>query len=140
MAPLLAKWGSSGWTFLHSVSFSYSERPTSQERRDMFVFLQSVGNVLPCKRCRAHYNSYVATHLRGSFSPALADRESLSRFVVDLHNDVNLRLQRPTVDYESVRHQYEVDADDGWLLPAIGIGVLSLAGVMVYRRAHRRPA
>lgn len=131
---MVSKWGTPGWTFLHCVSFTYSKTPTPQERRDMFAFLRSVGNVLPCKKCRSHYNSYVHTRLQSTTSPALQSRESLSRFVVDLHNDVNRRLQRPVIDYETVRRMYEDDTEVDWVGPALAAAVvLCVVAIMVHR-------
>lgn len=98
----------------------------------MLVFLRTVGEVLPCKRCRRHYKSFVDKRLRsGTQSPQLADRQSLSRFVVDLHNDVNVRLGRRTMDFETVRHMYEVDA--GWQCGGVGLigAVVAMVAVIV---------
>lgn len=141
--PLVGEWGAPGWRFLHCVSFSYGDDPTAEERRRMFAFVVAVGDVLPCKRCRGHYRAYVGAHLtRGAFSPALADRDALSRFLVDLHNDVNRRLGRPTVGYEEVRRAYLHDGAGGgvgeWLLPAaaaLAAGVV-VALVLQSRRKH----
>lgn len=130
MAPRLNQWGAAGWRFLHSVSFSYPAKPSFEERRHMFTFLRSVGHVLPCKRCRAHYNAYVEARLIVPSSAPLASREALSRFLVDLHNDVNARLQRPSVHYDTVRYEYEVDCGDGWtrlLLLWLVVGALVAA-------------
>ena len=125
MSPLLSQWGSSGWIFLHCVSFSYSTKPSIEERRNMLNFLLSVGHVLPCRRCRSHYNHRVQ-HLVIS-SAVLDNRETLSRFLVDLHNDVNTRLGRRTMDYETVRQMYSAESDSSWT----NIAVCSVAALVV---------
>ena len=105
----------------------------------MLAFLRSVGEVLPCRTCRAHYRRYVATHLAaGVAAPALLDRESLGRFVVDLHNDVNRRLHRPTMDYEAVHRMYESDADEHWITTVMCMALAAAGGVMAYHWVSRR--
>lgn len=102
----------------------------------MFTFLRSVGHVLPCKRCRAHYNAYMSARLTDPSSPWLTSRETLSRFLVDLHNDVNARLQRPVVDYESVQYEYEVECNTGRTNALLwaGVAVLVVAWCVWYAR------
>ena len=130
--PLVERWGASGWTLLHCVGFSYPEAPTYAERRDMLAFLTSVGYVLPCKKCRAHYTAYVNTHLRSPDSPALQNRDTLSRFLCDLHNDVNRRLGRPTMPYEDVRRIYT--EDDDWSMVALCVAVVLAVAVVMHVR------
>ena len=139
--PLLSKWGASGWQFIHCCGFSYSETPTGEERRQMYAFLLAVGDVLPCVRCRRHYNAYFGGLTpRGPASHIFDDREALSRALVEMHNDVNHRLGRRTMDYETVRRIYEVDCTDGWSTAVgCGIGALVVAAIIVaYARMPRR--
>lgn len=141
MAPRIAQWGASGWRFLHAVSFAYPDEPTFEERQRMFAFLWSVGHVLPCRRCRAHYESYLqAHHLTSASATALRDRTSLSRFVVDLHNDVNRRLQRSEFDYERVRYEYEVECDAQWPYALAWAAVAVLVAAVVASKLRRRSA
>lgn len=106
----------------------------------MFRFLRSVGDVLPCKRCRMHYNAYVFQHVRTADSPPLAHREALSRFLVDLHNDVNRRLDRAAVPYEAVRHTYEVDCESHtwWSIVLCTVVVLAMVWCVVIMLRRRR--
>ena len=139
--PMVAQWGRPGWTFLHCVSFAYeTTTPTPDERRQMYVFLRATGDVLPCHRCRRHYAAYLDAHLwDGPASAALANRDALSRFVVDLHNDVNRPLGRPTLPYDVVRHAYEVDCgDDGWMVPAAMGAAAALAVLLLLLVRHRQ--
>ena len=136
MAPRLAEWGTSGWRFLHCVTFAYPEEPTSTERLHMYLFLQSIGHVLPCRRCRTHCIAYMEANLRSVAAPALQNRKSLTRFLVDMHNDVNLRLKRPTRSLEDVQHEYEVECEFDWTWIVLGV-VLSVVVVFVLARRWR---
>lgn len=134
MATPLNTWGPSCWHFLHCVGFTYEERATSSDRVAMYAFLRSVGDVLPCKRCRAHYKEHIATHVRGAHAPVLAGREALSAYLVAMHNDVNVRLGKPTVPYAAVRARYMESAHDSeWAVPCVAIVVALLVCVLWWR-------
>ena len=128
MAPRLTEWGSAGWQFLHSVSFAYPEAPSPDDRQKMLTFLTSVGYVLPCKLCRAHYEAYVRTRLN---STTLDSRETLSRFVVDMHNDVNRRLRKHEVGYEQVKVEYEDGYHGQWMTVSIVVVIVLCAFVIL---------
>lgn len=101
-------WGPSAWVFLHACSFSYPEDPSQADREGMFSLLSSLTTVLPCKKCRKHYLNYfsrtVGTH--GASSVVLQSRDSVSKWVVDLHNAVNVRLNKPVWQYDDVSKMY----------------------------------
>lgn len=80
--------GPSTWRFLHSVAFTYPEKPDASTRKAYIDFFRSVGNVLPCPSCGNHYNEYITKH------PIMADStESLARWVYELHDNVNSRRE-----------------------------------------------
>ena len=145
MPPLVSLWGTHGWKFIHAITFAYDTAPTREERRQMFTFLVSVGSVLPCKRCRRHYNAYIHSHLPSPDAPALRGRHELSSFVVDLHNDVNIRLGRPVVPYAEVRRMYEEEsAEFQWVGAALCTTVATVVVFcvlhVVLKRMHSRNA
>lgn len=65
----------------------------------MHDFLQSLGRVLPCKKCRPNYEKYISDH---PFD--LRSRDHLVRWMIDLHNDVNKRLGKPILSYEEAHN------------------------------------
>lgn len=89
-----ASWGPPAWVFLHCVSLTYPKNPTKEEKAHYRTFFDSLGNVLPCKLCRAEYKAWTKTHPVG---PHLSSRNKLSAWLVDLHNNVNLRKNKPVV-------------------------------------------
>lgn len=98
----LSRWGPNAWGFLHATSYAYPDSPTAVEQESMRRFLVVVGEVLPCRRCREHYASFMLRHFSGRELEVLRGRASLSRFLVDMHNDVNRRTEKPTWSYEQV--------------------------------------
>ena len=134
----MAEWGPAGWTFLHCVGFAYPERATAEERQRMYAFLASVGSVLPCRRCRSHCESYVRSHMRGAGAACLAGREEVSRFLVEMHNEVNARLGKAQVPYEEVKAMYESkegrmggSAGAWWVDGGIAASAAALVAVIV---------
>lgn len=115
----MSKWGAHGWCFLHSCAWAYPEHPTPADRRVMAAFLVSTGRVLPCLKCRAHYATFVAKHVPNADAPALRDRDALSRCLVQLHNEVNERLGKPTQSYADVRARYTREVPPGWTYTAV---------------------
>lgn len=96
--------GPSMWRVMHSIAFTYPETPGPETRKDYIDFYRSIGNVIPCPSCRTHYNKYLEENpIEGD------DRESLSKWVYDLHSTVNERTNKPNPSYEQVK-----DAYTGW--------------------------
>ena len=48
-------WGPPGWTFLHTITLNYPEKPTINEKEKYGDFFSLLGEVLPCERCKKHY-------------------------------------------------------------------------------------
>lgn len=109
--PML--WGPPGWKFLHFVSFCYPNRPTRKHKRQFSDFFASIGNVLPCKTCRMHYQRGLRAAIRDSHGhfDFLESRETLAKWLIDLHNAVNANNSKPPVEYETIKHQYETSAN-----------------------------
>lgn len=98
-------WGPALWTTLHTMSFNYPEQPTEEEKAQYRDFFHALKYVLPCGECRRHYaNGIEKTY---PLEPALKNRDTLSRWLVDFHNVVNKRLNKPIVPYDSVKEKYE---------------------------------
>ena len=134
----IAHWGPAGWDFIHAVSFAYSKTPTSTERDDMHKFVSACAKVLPCKICCRHFQNFIASDMKFSESSrALVSRDALSRFLVDAHNDVNLRLGKRRLSYDEVARQYSPGGggmlDSNWIFLVV-VGVLC---VLILRARHR---
>jgi len=100
---LMSQWGPSTWKFLHAVSFAYPDTPSANDKKQMYELLLSVGKFIPCKKCSSHFMSHLRSTLTSKeLSYALANRDTLSRFLVDVHNEVNTRLGKKSYCYERV--------------------------------------
>ena len=112
-AGSIDSWGPALWRFLHASSFAYPDDPEPVRQIQMLEFLKSVGNVLPCKTCRDHYNEYVTTNLT---EQVVVSKEPLISWLVDLHNSVNRRTGKKEWSVGEVSRLYE--AKSGQSCPA----------------------
>ena len=94
-------WGRSAWSFLHASTFSYPENPTPEQCTSALQFYENLGNMLPCPRCRGHYNSNIRRN-----PPKVQSREDLSRWLVDIHNEVRKAQGKSTIEYDVAKRHY----------------------------------
>lgn len=95
------EWGPSAWKFLHTATFAYGSNDgtiTAAEKIAARSLFESLKHLLPCKNCCSHYCSALVE--RPLTDQILDSRESLSRWFVEIHNDVNVRLGKPVMPYE----------------------------------------
>lgn len=99
-------WGPSLWHFLHTVSFNYPVQPTRLERKQYKDFMFSLKHILPCKYCRDNLQDYYNKYPLNS--NILRNRDSFSKYVYRLHEDVNKKLHKKSgITYYEVRDLYE---------------------------------
>lgn len=91
------------WFTLHSVSFFYPEYPTDTDMRIHKEFYESFVHVIPCEDCKEHYRVLLS---RYPIDGHLESRNQLTRWVVFIHNQVNKRLGKREVDYQTVVENY----------------------------------
>jgi len=99
-------WGPSLWMTLHTISFNYPCHPTKAQKKQYRAFFDSLQHVLPCGKCRTNLiDNLKSTNYN---KDVFQNRETLSKWVYDLHVCVNSMLGKDTkTSYEEVRHTYE---------------------------------
>jgi hypothetical protein len=103
---ITATWGPPMWHYLHTMSFNYPVNPTAEDKKHYRDFIINLQYVLPCKYCRIN----LKTNLRQMpiTSAVMANRESFSRYVYELHELVNKMLKKKSnLSYCDVRERYE---------------------------------
>lgn len=103
---LTSVWGPPLWHTLHTISFNYPVKPSSEDKENYMNYFKSLGNVLPCRYCRENYKENLKViPLR---KKVFKNRETLSRWVYQLHELVNKNLGKKSgLKYEDVRERYE---------------------------------
>ena len=96
-------WGPHGWYFLHSVTMNYPKNPSDQEKQIYFNFFKSLENVLPCEKCAYHYSQNLKKH---SLEEALESRDKFVKWLINVHNEVNIQTGKREYTYDEVIQEY----------------------------------
>lgn len=94
--------GRQTWELMNMYAFSFPIQPSAEQIQGAKQFFESIGYLFPCENCQFHYRQMFYS----SFPFHTCTRETLSRWVVDIHNQVNKRLGKPIWNWEQVQSQY----------------------------------
>lgn len=99
-----AFWGPHAWIFLHSITMNYPKNPTEKDKQIYFDFFNQLKDILPCQKCAHHYGEHIKKH---PINTALESRDSMIRWLIQIHNEVNEDLGKPQLSYEEVIQEYQ---------------------------------
>ena len=119
-------WGPHGWYFLHSITMHYPKNPSEQDKLIYFNVFKSLENVLPCEKCAYHYSKNLE---KLPLEPALESRDTLVRWLISVHNEVNKETGKREYTYEEVIDEYthkmnNIDSDSTLVYKVIILGLL----------------
>ena len=107
-----SSWGKPGWVYLHTTSFNYPNDPDEYDRsmevpigttRQAYKqFFTSVGETLPCRYCRDSYKQFVIEN-----PIRLDSRDEITRWLYEIHNKVNEKLNKPSISFDEVKQKYD---------------------------------
>jgi hypothetical protein len=96
-------WGPHLWFILHLISFEYPENPTEFDKRIYHDFYTSLKDVLPCDMCKKHYRDHITKY---PLTPHLDTRDALIKWVIQVHNFINISLGKPIYTVPQVMETY----------------------------------
>ena len=91
-------WGQGAWLFLHSITLNYPNKPTTIQKKLYSDFFYNLGNILPCSKCQKNYKHHLNEN---PIKFHLQSKESLSKWLVEIHNKVNTLNKKDTMSYSS---------------------------------------
>ena len=91
-------WGPSAWKFLHSITMAYKDTPSDKDKKIMKQFVNIVGLVLPCEKCKYYY--YKHLEKIPLTDEILSNKKLLINWLIDIHNDVNLYNNKKQLTYD----------------------------------------
>jgi len=97
-------WGPHLWYIMHLISFEYPENPTEYDKRIYHDFYNSLKDVIPCIDCKKHYRDHITQY---PITPHLDSRATLIKWVIQIHNFVNMSLGKSTMTNEQVMELYK---------------------------------
>ena len=99
-------WGPVAWTLMHTISFNYPVNPTEHDKKHYRDFILNLQYVLPCKYCRMNLTNNLKEKPLNMCH--MANRETFSRYIYELHELVNKMLHKKSgLSYCDVRERYE---------------------------------
>jgi len=107
--PKQSDWGPQAWSFIHYVALAYPDNPTEEDKKYYKNFYVNLQNVLPCKTCASNYKKNID---KKSVDPALSGKEELFKWTIDIHNMVNIELDKRKYSYEEVFNEYFKDTSN----------------------------
>ena len=98
-------WGPYGWNFLHYVTLGYPKNPNNDDKKNYKLFFESLKNILPCPKCAKHYEENLK--VLPLTDEILDDKEKLIKWLIDVHNRVNVSTGKPEMEYSEARKSIE---------------------------------
>lgn len=87
--------GRATWMFLHTTAAYYPEAPTKQQQSHMISLLRALPSLYPCKPCATDFGEDLRSNPPEA---AVLGRASLSRWLCERHNEVNIKLGKEKFD------------------------------------------
>jgi hypothetical protein len=93
------------WKILHTMSVYYF--PHDDEKNELAQFLNHLYFYIRCKKCKLHYILYIKEI---NLQNVCENRNTLFEFFVNLHNSVNIKLNKSIMTIEEAKQNYFVNA------------------------------
>lgn len=87
------KLGNHTWTLLHTMASHYPKNPTEFQKQKMECFIKDLSQLYPCSYCAKHLQTYI---LKNPINTE--NKKELQMWMCVMHNDVNVRLNKPIFD------------------------------------------
>ena len=97
-------WGPHAWIFLHSIILSYPNCPTTEDKKNIKSFFMNLGNILPCHECRNNYKKHLQKY--ELTDEILSSKKKLILWLINIHNEVNLKTNKKIYSYEKAVERY----------------------------------
>jgi mitochondrial FAD-linked sulfhydryl oxidase len=94
--------GQSTWMFLHTMAAYYPEHPTSQEQKRAAELFHALADLYPCHICAEHLKDELQVS-----PPQTESSKAFSKWLCDLHNQVNVLLGKPIFDCSKVFERWK---------------------------------
>lgn len=100
--------GRATWAFLHTMAAYYPEKPSQRQQDEMRDFMLLMGRVYPCGYCADRTADEMEIN-----PPRVKNQKELSRWMCEVHNEVNYRLGKPEFDCNLVEERWKYGPADG---------------------------
>ena len=130
--PLI--WGPHAWFFLETITMSYPESPSEEDKKNIKIFFNSLKFVIPCEKCRNNYISHLEKYPLDDNN--VKSRDNLFKWIVDIHNSVDINKQRTyqeTANFYMKSYSNESNFFGNDILNMIKIVLIIILIISVYK-------
>lgn len=103
-------WGPHGWFFIDSICLSYPTNPTNDEKEHYKNFFYSFPTIIPCYKCRIHFNEYLNTN--PLTDTILESKENLINWVLIAHNRIRTKDIKLEEFYNYYNDKYKINVQN----------------------------
>jgi hypothetical protein len=99
-------WGPCVWFLFHTLAYKAVPENFAEIKTELIQYIQRICANLPCPECTQHATEYMKQHSRAL--SMITTKDQLHQFLVDFHNVVNVRKQKPRFTYEQADAKYKL--------------------------------
>lgn len=96
-------WGPQYWFVLFTIAITYPIFPNDVSKKKYYDFIQNLPLFIPNDKFG---NSFIELLDKFPITPYLDSRESFIRWVHFIHNQINIKLNKPIVSLEDAMQKY----------------------------------
>jgi len=113
---------------------NYPKKPSEEDKQAYYQFFKGLEDVLPCDKCAYNYSTNLQKH---PLEQSLESRDSLIRWLIQIHNEVNKETGKPPYTYEQVIEDYKykmekMGSDETLVYKVIIVALLLFIGYKYY--------
>ena len=98
-------WGPKLWYSIHNAAAAYPNDPSPAWKYRMKQFILGLPVVIPCEKCFASASAYIIS-IQPKLDEIVSSNENLVVFFWQFHNDVNIKLNKPTLSLSAIKKLY----------------------------------
>lgn len=100
--------GRNTWSLLHTMAAHYPRKPSQEDKSNMSEFIRLFSILYPCSYCAQEFRSDLK-----DLPPKLESRNELASWFCQIHNRVNVRLNKPEFDCTKIDERWRTGWKDG---------------------------
>ncbi|GMT04763.1 hypothetical protein PENTCL1PPCAC_26937, partial [Pristionchus entomophagus] len=100
--------GRASWTFLHTMTAYYPEKPSEKEQETAKQFVHQFSKIYPCEPCAIEMREDLK-----EIPPQVGSRDEFAGWMCLLHNRVNEKLGKDLFDCSKVLNRWRYGPEDG---------------------------
>jgi len=97
-------WGPKAWFFLDTIVLSYPDNPTDSQKEDFANFFYLISSVLPCLKCRIHYQENLK--FNKLTDDILKNRDNLLDWWLKMHNLIRMTSNKEIISKTDMINYY----------------------------------